>query len=590
MTVDKSGVQAYRFGTFELRPRDFTLTRDGGVVKLSPKAFDTLRILLERHGELVVKDDLIAAVWPSTVVEESNLAVHISAIRKLLDSAGIGGHIETVPRRGYRFRGPVEVVQAERGRDTPVVGNELTPSIAVVPLKILSGHPDTDFLAFALPDAVAGSLAEHGQILVRSPLAAAEHGGADANLTTLAHALRARFALTGTLGYFEGVVAANLRLLSVPTGIVMWAGSFRVVTDGLFELQDAVARSVADALARAVGAHVTMSRREGDRPHGTVAYAFYLRANQLAYEVRNWLEARDLYRASVDADPGYAPAWARLGRCERLIGKYASSAEAADVGLAKAEEAFHRALALNPDLALTHSFYAQLMIDTGRADAAMQRLVECLARRPTDPELYVGLVHALRYCGLIKESLAAHRRARQLDPTIPTSVHHTWWMAGEYEHALDETFGDIGYMQGLALASLGRDGDAIAALRWRERETTEGSIRPYLHSLCALLEGDRAGSLAAVQSALPTLRDAEAIYYMARTLARLEAYDHAVEELARVVRGGFWCHQAFVRDPWLAPLRERPDVRAIIDDARVRMERARIMFVQAGGDRWLFNR
>ena len=589
MTVDKSGVQAYRFGTFELRPRDLMLTRDGAPVKLSPKAFDTLRILLDHHGELVAKDELIAAVWPATVVEESNLAVHISAIRKLLESAGIGEHIETVPKRGYRFRGPVEVVRAKHGHDTPADGDDATPSIAVVPLKILSGHPDTDFLAFALPDAVAASLAERTQILVRSPLAAAEHGGADANLTTVANALRVRCALTGTLGYFDGVVAANLRLLSVPAGVVMWAGSYRVMNDGLFELQDTVAGDVADALARAVGARVTISRREGDRPKGTAAYAFYLRANQLAYEVRNWLEARDLYRASVDADPDYAPAWARLGRCERLIGKYASSAEARDVGLARAEEAFHRALALNPDLALCHSFYAQLMIDTGRADAAMQRLIECLARCPTDPELYVGLVHALRYCGLIEKSVAAHRRARQLDPAIPTSVHHTWWMAGEYERALDETFGDIGYMQGLALASLGREADAIAALRWRERETTEGSIRPYLHSLCALLEGDRAGSLAAVRSALPTLRDAEAIYYMARTLVRLDEYEQAVVELARVVRGGFWCHQVFVRDPWLAPVRERPEVRAIIDDARARMERARVMFVQAGGDRWLFN-
>jgi DNA-binding winged helix-turn-helix (wHTH) protein len=387
MSGASSDVHAYRFGPFELRPHDFALTRDRAALRLSPKAFDTLRLLLERRGDLVSKEELIATLWPDTVVEESNLTVHISAIRKVLGRDVSASYIETVPKRGYRFHGPVEVVRADRLAPAAPPAVHEAPSIAVVPLKILSSHPDADFLAFALPDAIAASIVTRTPILARSPLAAAEHGGAEATLSGLAEALGAGFALTGTLRSFDGRVEVNLRLLSVPAGVVLWAESYAVATAGLFDLQARVAMEVVGALTSAFGGSAAAARSDEDIPKGTAAYAFYLRANQLAYEVRSWMEARDLYRASLDADPGYAPAWAGLGRCERLIGKFASSAEAATTGLTRAEHAFQQALALNPDLAVGHSLYAQLLIDTGRADEAMHRLIGRLARRPADAEL-----------------------------------------------------------------------------------------------------------------------------------------------------------------------------------------------------------
>jgi hypothetical protein len=156
-------------------------------------------------------------------------------------------------------------------------------------------------------------------------------------------------------------------------------------------------------------------------------------------------------------------------------------------------------------------------------------------------------------------------------------------MMGEYERALAETLGDIGYMQGLALASLGRERDAVAALRWRERETLEGRIRPYLTSLRALLEGDREKSLGAVESATAHLHDAEAVFYMARTLVRLGAHDRGVIELRRVIDEGFWCYDTFIRDPWLSPVRGRADVRHLLENAREHVITASAMFRNAHG-------
>jgi DNA-binding winged helix-turn-helix (wHTH) protein/dipeptidyl aminopeptidase/acylaminoacyl peptidase len=98
----------YEFGPFRLDPAERLLLGDGQVVSLTPKAFDLLVYLVERHGRLVEKQSLMTALWPDTVVEEANLAYNVSALRKALDDASDGESlIQTVPTRGYRFVGRV---------------------------------------------------------------------------------------------------------------------------------------------------------------------------------------------------------------------------------------------------------------------------------------------------------------------------------------------------------------------------------------------------------------------------------------------------------------------------------------------------
>lgn len=98
----------WKFGFFRLDTAQRLLFRDGELVPLSRKAIDILVILVENHGQLVEKDDLMRRVWPDSFVEESNLAVHISQLRKTLGEESGDFRIETIPRRGYRFIGVVE--------------------------------------------------------------------------------------------------------------------------------------------------------------------------------------------------------------------------------------------------------------------------------------------------------------------------------------------------------------------------------------------------------------------------------------------------------------------------------------------------
>jgi tetratricopeptide (TPR) repeat protein len=131
-----------------------------------------------------------------------------------------------------------------------------------------------------------------------------------------------------------------------------------------------------------------------DVPSHPKAYEYFLRANQFSREPQQWSEARELDLKCLEADPAFAPAWARLGRTHHVMAKYlgASGKDEFD----RAEVAFKKALDLNVELGVAHKAYAQLEVDCGRARDAMVRLLY-RARGSSDSEMFAGLFSPLRY-------------------------------------------------------------------------------------------------------------------------------------------------------------------------------------------------
>jgi DNA-binding winged helix-turn-helix (wHTH) protein/pimeloyl-ACP methyl ester carboxylesterase len=112
--------RAYQFGPFHLDARERRLSRGGEAIPLRLKVFDTLLVLVENAGRLVTKQELLDAVWPETTVEENNLNHNVSVLRKALGERATGQqYIETVPRVGYRFAAPVEIVAAPAQPSAP---------------------------------------------------------------------------------------------------------------------------------------------------------------------------------------------------------------------------------------------------------------------------------------------------------------------------------------------------------------------------------------------------------------------------------------------------------------------------------------
>src|SRR5262249_15502191 len=320
----------------------------------------------------------------------------------------------------------------------------------------------------------------------------------------------------------------------------------------LLELHDDLVRRVVKSILPSLSSREHQALQQ-DRPANAIVYELYLRANELARRWENLPAAIEQYEQCVAADSSYAPAWARLGRCRWLLDKYTV---ASDEGLQAADDAFQKALQLSPHLALAHNFYTNLQVDQGRALDAMKRLLERAQRRRNDHELFAGLAHVCRYCGLLQPAVAAHHEARRLDPQIPTTVMHTYFMLGDYERALDTSGGGFGYSQALILAALGRADQAVTLLRAKEHDRTGRLGGLYLTSLRALLEGRREESLQASEEfRRATFRDPEGLFYMARQLAYLGEKPVALEMFSRAIEKGFFCYPAMLRDPWLDSLR-----------------------------------
>jgi TolB-like protein len=341
-----------------------------------------------------------------------------------------------------------------------VVHARVTRRLVVLPFRGLRPDPAVDFLAYSLPDAITVSLSALESLTVCSTLAAARFTDGAPDLRQLAAELGVDAAITGSLLHAGSAVRVAVQLLDVPSGTVRWSHSAQVSLDDLFSIQDTVCSAAVEALAPHVTSREHAALRQ-DVPVNAEAYELYLRANRASIISSQWLLARDLYLRAVELDPTYAPAWTRLGRVLRIIGKYGLADDTVS-HVERAEQAFQRAFTLNPDLPLAHNLYTYMEVETGRAPAAMVRLLGRLRTRTTDANLFAGLVHACRYVGLLDASAAAYHRATRLEPAIMTSVAHTFFMLGQYERAIHADPDDVPYVSIGAHLALGQASEAVA--------------------------------------------------------------------------------------------------------------------------------
>jgi TolB-like protein/predicted Ser/Thr protein kinase len=456
--------------------------------------------------------------------------------------------------------------------------------IMVLPFRLLRADAEIDFLGFSLADAVASSLSVLETLVVRSPLAARGFVADDPDLKIIARESEVDAVLTGTLLRAGETVRVTVQLIEAPIGTVLWSHAARVSLDDLFALEDTLVREIVDSLTLPLSGRERQALRH-DVPASARAYEFYLRANPLSYDSQSWEIARDLYLQCAQLDPTFAPAWTRLGRLYRLLAKFSpTSVRDAGEQVALAEAAFNRALALNPDLALADSYYAQLELDLGRSQEAMVRLVRRAAMRSSNADLFAALVSACRYCGLLQASFAADERARRLDPGIRTSLTHTCFMAGDYMRAATESERQwqIGNLGGLALLSIGH---ADAAARLIQEGERYGGTTPQANE--ALLAGDGIRLRDLLDQHLKTFPDPEWHFYGGLMFAYTQQHDRAVEVLADAVQRGCFPVEPLRRHAWLDPLRERPDFQAMLRDAERRHRAALAAFVEAGGPKLL---
>jgi len=302
------------FGRFRLDLRRRELRRDGQPVRIHRRALGILCALAEARGEIVSKDELMAQLWPGRVVEEGNLHVHVSALRKSLDEYGEGhSFVVTVPARGYRLADltGLRSAQLTEGCLPPRLPLPDKPSIAVMPFANLSGDPDQEYFADGMVEEIITALSRIRWLFVIARNSSFTYKGEAVHVKQIGRELGVRYVLEGSVRKAGGRVRITAQLIEAETGTHLWADRFDGSLEDVLDLQDQVAIRVAGVIEPALRA--AEFQRAVDRPRNDpTAYDLYLRALRAtgSWEKKDYMEALDWLSRATEQDGTYGPALA----------------------------------------------------------------------------------------------------------------------------------------------------------------------------------------------------------------------------------------------------------------------------------------
>jgi DNA-binding winged helix-turn-helix (wHTH) protein/tetratricopeptide (TPR) repeat protein len=526
---------AIEFGPFRLDTGKRVLWRDDRIVPLPPKALDVLVALVEEHGDVVTKETLLDRVWPDTFVEEANLSVNISTLRKMLGEADDGqSYIQTVPRRGYRF--------AAAHRPAPAAS---TPTLAVLPFKALGGFEEPPYLGLGMADALITRLSRVSRLLVRSTSAVLKYASAPLDAEAAGRELRVDAVLDGTIQRDGNRLRVTVRLVPLAPGVSPWADTFEEEFTNIFAVQDAAAERVARALAlRLAESDVRLiGKRHTDDVEAYQAFLkgryFWSRFTEDGIE-----KAFQYLQEAAEKDPNFAlphagladaylvlgfsglvspsEAWpAARGAAERALELDPDLADA-QVSLAYvklfqdwdwkgAGELLERAVAQSPNSAAVHQWYALYLDMQGRFAEAAREIDRAGALDPLSI-----VVHAMRVfqAYLARDFETELRRARQTVELDPNHFLGHWCLglASQHNGRIDEAVEahrkaaslahDNTLMKAVLARSLALAGRRQETLRiLGELETTLGYASPYQRATVELALGQRQAALAALEAA-----------------------------------------------------------------------------------------
>lgn len=473
----------YEFGQFTLDTEEKQLLREGQVVPLMLKAYEVLVLLVQRHGRLVEKDEILKQIWGEKFVEESNVAQNIHHLRKALDEGEQGRNfIETVPGRGYRFIASVREVHAAAWSksapaviDSPVVSIEpqqanhdalsagvpggrsrlrprhLIPitliitalgvliwlgissrrhsnsppalrSFAVLPFKPLSNESVDELLGMGMADALITRLSNNPQFPVLPTSSVFKFTGPEHDPLTTGRELNVDAVLSGTVQRAGERVRVTVQLIDVKERRTLWANSFDEQFTNIFKLQDAISDQIVSALA------LEFSGRPQEQTwkHYTEnvdAYQAYLMGlyfwNKRTKE--NLAKSIEYCHEAVARDPNYALAYALMADSYALMAFNGYGPLSRAEAYEKSQEATELALKLDGSIAEAHLALALVKFNYRRdAAGSEQALTRAIALKPNFATAHHRYGWHLARKGQLSEGIAEMKRAQELDPISPS--------------------------------------------------------------------------------------------------------------------------------------------------------------------------
>jgi len=221
--------------------------REGDPVALTPKIFETLLLLLQNHGKIVEREQLIQAVWHDNIVEEGNINSTIYLLRKALGETPSGqSYIATVPRRGYRF-----ITQVQEFCVPELSAKGLTPNtIAVLPFRDLNNSDCDSGYSLGLADALITQLSQCRKLTVRPTSAIRKYACLNADPIAAGTELGVLLVVECNFQRFGDLIRVTAQLIEVNEEVPLWAGTYDEQMADLFTIEDNFSRNIANDLIK----------------------------------------------------------------------------------------------------------------------------------------------------------------------------------------------------------------------------------------------------------------------------------------------------------------------------------------------------
>ena len=413
----------YKFGHYVLDVHERVLTREGCVVPLAPKSFETLLVLVRNSGHVVQKDDLMNEVWPDAFVEDANLTQNVFALRKILgESSAQPQYIETVPRRGYRFVAPVEMISGDAPEAADMqVGlagerpHRTIGVLAVFPFVNESADAKMEYLSDGITESIINSLAQLPRLRVMSRNAVFRHKSKEVDALRLGRELRVDAVLVGRVNSLEDRLLISTELIDVANGWQLWGEKYDLGARAILEVQAEIAKKISAALRLRLSTGAEEQRLTKRYTENAEAYQAYLKGRSCwgNYTKEGLEHAVGYFRQAINLDPTYALAYAGAVDCYlRLATNYIRPSEdRLQAGIPESGPDLEEGSLQGPDSQQMVSIRDKW--DRKATERESKRAAELKSHYPTAHQWYAAYLYSMR---LYHDSQREAKSGVGLDP------------------------------------------------------------------------------------------------------------------------------------------------------------------------------
>jgi len=451
MFRNRKRADTYEFGPFRLDVVVRQLYLHNKPIPLPGKTFDILKILVEHHGQIVGKEDLISQVWPNQFIEDNNLTVRVAALRKTLMESADTRFIETVFGYGYRFVARVEERSSYRQDDS--AGRFL--SLAVLPLMNENNQQRLNYICDGITENLINSLSELSGLKVMSRSSVFRYRGRDVDVLVAGEELGVSAILVGTLNQITNSIVINIELVDVKDGSRFWGATYRRQVSELVAIEVEIAGEVSESL-RLKLTEVDKSRMAKLPTDNSQAFHLYLKGRYVGNRRTEIAVKKSIeyFRKAVSKDPQYALAYA--GLCDaylRMAGyglaaprKTVPKARAAvlkalelddqlaeahvSLGLIRAhfewdwaggEKAFRRAIQLNPNNGAAHHYLSMVLARRGHLEEAQREIMKAFELDPLSVHIHLAIARIYYFLKQYEAAAEQCKGMLEIDPKIGTA-------------------------------------------------------------------------------------------------------------------------------------------------------------------------